>query len=122
MKKILITIAVIAIIGTVGYAVAAPGKPGLYDEFAQCLSDRGAIFYGAFWCPHCRDQKAMFGKSTKYLQYVECSTPDGKGMIQRCADEGIGGFPTWRFAEGEEISGTASLETLASRTGCELPE
>jgi hypothetical protein len=32
-----------------------------YVEFAQCLSDKGAVFYGAFWCTHCKSQKQMFG-------------------------------------------------------------
>ncbi|MEK7133297.1 MAG: hypothetical protein AAB771_01260, partial [Patescibacteria group bacterium] len=49
------------------FLVSANSKPGKLDEFTQCLKDKGAVFYGAFWCPHCQNQKAMFGKSAKLL-------------------------------------------------------
>lgn len=119
MKKYLIpaVIAVLAIGGLI-YVMMQPGK---YDTFAQCLEEEGAIFYGAFWCPHCQDQKALFGLSQKYLPYVECSTPNGKDMTQQCKDEGIDGFPTWKFADGSVESGELSLSRLAEKTGCELP-
>lgn len=120
MKKYLIpaVIAVIAIGGLI-YVMTQPGK---YDTFAQCLEDEGAIFYGAFWCPHCQDQKSQFGVSKKHLPYVECSTPDAKDMTQQCKDEGIDGFPTWKFADGSTESGVLSMERLSEKTNCPLPE
>ena len=30
---------------------------------AERVADSGAVFYGASWCPHCQEQKAMFGAS-----------------------------------------------------------
>ena len=27
---------------------------GKHDDFAQCLTDRGVIMYGAYWCPQIR--------------------------------------------------------------------
>ena len=36
-----------------------------------------------------KDQKAMFGKSSKYLPYVECSMPDGQNQTLVCKDKGI---------------------------------
>lgn len=90
-------------------------------EFAQCLGQKGATFYGAFWCPHCAEQKALFGSSKKFLPYVECSTADGKGQLQACKDKGVSGYPTWEFAGGERLSGVVSLQTLAEKTGCALP-
>jgi hypothetical protein len=96
---------------------------GKYDEFTQCLKDEGAVFYGAFWCAHCRDQKALFGKSAvRLLPYVECSTPDGSAQTEQCKQEGITGYPTWKFANGETLSGTIQLATLAEKTSCVLPE
>jgi hypothetical protein len=94
--------------------------PGKYDDFAQCLKDKGAMFYGAFWCPHCQTQKLTFGKSAKKLPYTECSTPDGRGQLQVCKDNGVTGYPTWKFADGTELSGEQSFETLAEKTQCEL--
>ena len=50
-----------------------PGPSNL-EPFAQCLKEEGAVFYGAFWCPHCQRTKAMFGSAAASLPYVECST------------------------------------------------
>ena len=69
-------------------------EKGNVDEFAQCLADAGAVFYGAFWCPHCQDQKKLFNESDK-LPYVECSLPNGEGQTPVCIEEGIKGYPTW---------------------------
>lgn len=91
------------------------------DGFAQCLKDKGAVFYGAFWCPHCQNQKKMFGTSQKYLPYVECSTPDGKIQLQICKDKNVSGYPTWDFADGERKTGEISLTDLSEKTGCPLP-
>jgi hypothetical protein len=96
-------------------------QPGKLDAFAQCLEDKGATFYGAFWCPHCAEQKRLFGKSETELPYVECSTPDGQRQTQVCIDAGIQSYPTWEFADGERVTGVQQLEALAERTACELP-
>ena len=122
MKKALIIIAVLAVIGGVVYLMMAPGKPGKYDTFAQCLKDSGTKFYGAFWCPHCRAQKAAFGKSAKLLPYIECSTPDAQGMLPVCQDAGIKGFPTWEYPDGSRQEGEVPLATLAEKTKCALPQ
>jgi hypothetical protein len=91
------------------------------DGFAQCINDSGAKFYGTFWCSFCGKQKESFGSAKQYLPYVECSTPDGKGMLEVCKKEGIDGFPTWKFTDGTELSGLQDLEVLATKTSCELP-
>ena len=96
-------------------------QPGKLDTFAQCLGEKGATFYGAFWCPHCQNQKALFGNSAKLLPYIECSTSDGKQQLQICSDAGITGYPTWEFANGERLSGEVELKVLSEKTGCELP-
>lgn len=98
-------------------SVAGPSK---YDEFAQCLSAKGAKFYGAFWCPHCQAQKKAFGNAKQYLPYVECSKPD-KTQTQVCIDNGIQSYPTWIFADGSKLSGEVELATLAEKTSCVLP-
>src|SRR3989338_4206413 len=102
----------VAVIAGIFFLVSANSEPGKLDQFAQCLKDRGAVFYGAFWCPHCQNQKAMFGASQKLLPYVECSTTDGKGQLQLCKDKNIEGYPTWAFADGSRESGALSLNRL----------
>lgn len=100
------------------------GKPGQYDALATCIAESGATFYGAFWCPHCNNQKKMFGNSEKLLPYVECSNPSGNGQTQACIDADIQSYPTWEFADGTRLTGEVSLADLAAKTSCEatLPE
>ena len=91
-----------------------------FDTFAQCLSDAGAKFYGAYWCPHCQDQKKIL-KNSKMLPYIECSTPDGKGQVKVCIDAKITGYPTWDFADGSRIDKELTLKELSEKTKCEVP-
>lgn len=124
--KIFIGVVIVLIIGVIGLAFLRSGGgetgPGKYDEFAQCLKDKGAIFYGAFWCPHCQATKKLFGSSKSLLPYVECSTPDARGQTQQCIDKKISTYPTWEFADGSRLEGELTLQTLANKTGCVLPD
>ncbi len=97
-----------------------PKGPGQYDALAQCLKDKGAVFYGAFWCSHCQAQKKLFGPSQKLLSYVECSTPDGRAQTKVCIDKDITTYPTWEFADGSRLTGNLPLKQLAEKTGCLL--
>lgn len=125
--KIFIGVIILLILGTViGVFIqsgnAIPTGPGKYDAFATCLKDKGATFYGAFWCPHCQATKKEFGSSARLLPYVECSTPDASGQLQICTDKKIEGYPTWEFADGSRLTGEISLDQLAQKTGCVLPK
>ncbi len=86
---------------------------------AQCLKDKGVVFYGAFWCPHCRAQKALFGDAMPALPYVECSNSD-QSQKQVCTDKKIQNYPTWRFPGGGELTGEQSLVTLAASSTCNV--
>lgn len=90
-------------------------QAGPLDNFAQCLSDKGLVMYGADWCPHCQTQKNMFGKSFKNINYVECPQDPKK-----CLAAGIGGYPTW-IVNGEKLVGEQKLENLSRAGGCPLP-
>ncbi len=121
-KEVIIIVAALIIILGGAYLLNRP-QPGStkYDVFAQCLKSSGATFYGAFWCPHCKAQKALFGDSVKYLPYVECSTPDGQSQTPICVQKGIGSYPTWIFKDGTQLSGEIPLDQLAEKTSCPLP-
>ncbi|MES2023156.1 MAG: hypothetical protein V4439_00545 [Patescibacteria group bacterium] len=93
-----------------------------YDTFAQCLKDKGATFYGAFWCPHCKAEKKLFGTSVHLLPYVECSTSNGSAQTQICIDKKITGYPTWEFIDGSRLTGEVALDKLADKTQCILPQ
>jgi len=121
-RKPIILVGIIILIIIVGigiYAYSATAKN--YDAFAQCISAKGAKFYGAFWCPHCKDQKAMFGNSKAYLPYIECSTDDGQHQLPVCDTANISGYPTWVFPDGSRISGALELTQLSDKTSCALP-
>lgn len=94
-----------------------------YDGFASCLKDRGVKMYGAWWCPHCQEQKEKFGAAFEYAPYVECGIKgDTHGEAQICKDENIHHFPTWQFPPmGERVERIFTLEELSDRTGCSLP-
>jgi thiol-disulfide isomerase/thioredoxin len=85
------------------------------EKLAQCLSEKKVVVYGTPTCPHCVQQKELFGESAKpFLPFVDCDA-----NADRCEKEGITGIPTWKFADGTELSGTQKLETLAKKSGCE---
>ena len=116
-----VVVLVILVALPLGYYYLYASTPGPLDGFAECLKDKGATFYGAFWCPHCQAQKALFGKSKSKLPYVECSSADGQSQLPVCKEKKIEGYPTWIFADGSRLSGEVSLDDLASTTGCTLP-
>lgn len=122
-KQTLISIGVILVIVIVGLVILQQqsNKPGKYAELAACLGEKGATFYGAFWCPKCGSQKKMFGADAKLLPYVECSQPDGEGQTPICIEKKIGSYPTWEFADGSQIIGVQEVASLAAKTGCPLP-
>ena len=96
-------------------------KPSKLEGFAQCLKTSGAEFYGAFWCPHCQEQKKEFGSASKFLPYIECSNPDNT-QTQICIDKKIESYPTWIFKDGSRVSGKMELTALADKTQCVLPQ
>lgn len=96
-------------------------SPGKYDSFAQCLSDKGARMYGTALCTHCKEQKDMFGKSWDFVDYVECSTPDGYGQLEICKAANITAYPTWVFDGGIRKSGAIPMAELSEKTGCQIP-
>lgn len=112
----------VLIVGGFGASAYMKTLPGKYDSLAQCLGEKGAKFYGAFWCPHCQAQKKMFGNSEKLLPYVECSLPDGKTQTQECIDKQVQQYPTWEFADGSRLTGEQQPAALAEKTGCALPQ
>ena len=123
MRNFILLITVVLLItGGVFYFLWTQDKsPGKFDTFAQCLKSKEVMFYGAFWCPHCQSQKALFGNSAKYLPYVECSTPDSNGQLQVCIDKKIEVYPTWMFPDGSKKEGEVTFQELANKSGCVLP-
>ncbi|NMF82882.1 hypothetical protein [Nodosilinea sp. P-1105] len=89
-------------------------------QLAQHLEETGSVMYGAYWCPHCADQKAAFGEASDQVPYVECAADGENAQPQLCADKGIQAFPTWEI-DGEFIPGAKRLEDLAELSGFAPP-
>ena len=103
------------------YYYSSYRKVSTLDGFAKCLSSKGARMYGAWWCPHCADQKEAFGYAFQYVNYTECSPQGQRIETEQCKQAGIQHFPTWRFADGSNTEGVLPLSQLSQKTGCKLP-
>lgn len=116
----------LVVVALVGFAVWSSQAPSRYDDFAFCLSEKGVTMYGAWWCPHCARQKALFGTAFDQVTYVECSENGSKSFnAQACTDVGIGdtyGVPLWKTANGTLFEGEQTLARLSEVSGCALPE
>lgn len=98
-------------------------EPGQYDDFANCIAESGAKMYGAYWCSHCADQKQSFQDSWTILKdtvYIECDPKGENPQSELCLEEGIRGYPTWKFSNGKELGGFLTLPKIAEETGCKL--
>ena len=99
---------------------AGPEEPRL-RALAEHLTKTDAKFYGAYWCPHCNEQKEMFGASATRLPYVECS-PLGPKQPQDpiCRSANIRVYPTW-FINGRRHEGVLTPGELAHHSGFKEP-
>jgi glutaredoxin len=119
-RKMITAVLIVAAFAVVIY-VGMRKRGSRLDSFAKCLAGKQVKMYGAYWCPHCADQEAMFEASFKYIPYVECGVPGSRDEAPLCKDAGIKHFPTWQFDDGERREGTQSLPSLGLKTGCSLP-
>ncbi|MBI2135875.1 hypothetical protein HYU06_02275 [Candidatus Woesearchaeota archaeon] len=111
-----------------------PSNPEV-DNFAKCITEKGVTMYGVFWCPHCANQKKMFGSSFKLINYVECDPRCIKdennklpiycnGMIgnpELCRQKNVKLYPHWEFSDGINEEGVMTFEDLAAKSGCSAP-
>lgn len=88
---------------------------------AQHLTAVGAKNYSAYWCPHCHEQKELFGReAVSEIDYIECD-PGGKNpQPQLCQAAQIQGYPTW-IINGEQYPGVQPLSELATLSGYQGP-
>lgn len=96
---------------------AGPEDPNV-RALAEHLSEEGALFYGASWCPHCQEQKRLFGASAGRLPYIECSL-GGPNAPQSaaCRSAGVQTYPTWVINGRVIVGQVMTLAELADATG-----
>lgn len=100
----------------IGWAITT--KSGAAEiALAEHLAKSGAVMYSAYWCPHCYEQKQLFGKEAfAKLKTVECDPEGLKAEPQKCRDAKIKAFPTW-IINGRVYEGVLTLDDLATLTG-----
>jgi hypothetical protein len=81
-------------------------------QVAQCLTAKGAVLYGASWCPATQMQIAEFGEAFAHINYVECTV-----SAAACDNAGISAYPTWIMG-GVHVEGYCELSELAAWAGC----
>lgn len=114
--------AVVILMVHAGYATSEAEPSGPEDPMVRQLADHlkkeGVLFYGASWCPHCQEQKRLFGASASRLPYVECS-PAGRNAPQAtaCTRAGVNTYPTWIINGRATVGEVLSLAQLADASG-----
>ncbi|WP_310484531.1 vitamin K epoxide reductase family protein [Chamaesiphon sp. VAR_48_metabat_403] len=88
-------------------------------ELATHLTQQGAKMYSAYWCPHCYEQKQLFGKEAwDRVTNIECAADAKKNpQPELCAKAGVKGFPTWEVNGKLLDGGIKKLAKLAELTG-----
>ncbi|WP_017325864.1 vitamin K epoxide reductase family protein [Synechococcus sp. PCC 7336] len=116
-----VAVAIATLLVVVGVYANQPKSPSAFAAgLAEHLQQTEIAMYGANWCPHCQEQKELFGTAFNQLHYVECSPYGGRGTPQapECVAEEIKSYPTWIY-KGDRIYGIQTLEQLAALTGFE---
>ena len=116
-------LAAVAILVLHGNYVAPEAEPvGPEDPtvraLAEHLTDEGVLFYGASWCPHCQEQKRLFGASASRLPYIECGAGGPNApQAPSCSAAGVQTYPTWVIKGRATVGQVLSLAQLADATG-----
>ena len=101
---------------TNGYAISTTSSAAELG-LAEHLKQIGAKMYGAFTCPHCQNQKQLFGKeAAAQLNYIECHPQGENSQPDLCMKAGIQAFPTWEI-ERKSYQGEKTLAELADLSG-----
>ncbi|MEQ8847590.1 peptidylprolyl isomerase [Botrimarina sp.] len=83
---------------------------------ARAISDSGAQFFGAAWCPFCTDQKELFDDGGQFLPFREVTGPD-RTPNDLAEENEIENYPTWVFADGTRVERVMSPAELAAAAG-----
>ncbi|MEC4813924.1 MAG: vitamin K epoxide reductase family protein [Scytonema sp. PMC 1069.18] len=90
-------------------------------QLAKHLTAIGAQEYIAWWCPHCHEQKQLFGKQAyEEIKHIECDPQGKNARPDLCQTAGIQGYPTWQI-NGKLYPNVQSLNKLAEISGYKGP-
>ena len=94
------------------FAISPAGATPYQIGLARHLASTGAVMYGAYWCPHCREQKEMFSEAAAMQPYVECDPKGSGARPDLCERASVKSFPTWVIGD-HRLVGAQSLDALA---------
>ncbi len=84
---------------------------------ARHLAQIGAKEYIAWWCPHCHEQKQLFGKEAySEINHIECDPSGNNPRPDLCQTAKVQSYPSWEI-KGQLYPGVKSLEELAQLSG-----
>eukprot|EP01119_Soliformovum_irregulare_P017332 TRINITY_DN5130_c0_g1_i1.p1 TRINITY_DN5130_c0_g1~~TRINITY_DN5130_c0_g1_i1.p1 ORF type:complete len:298 (-),score=34.12 TRINITY_DN5130_c0_g1_i1:3-896(-) len=88
---------------------ASTTPPPVKDKvaFAKCLTASGVAMYGSDQCPHCLNQKTIFGDAFQHIKYYNCLVDQ-----EACEKAKIERYPTWLRSDGSRVIGTKSFPQL----------
>ena len=111
-KRFLVNLLIIVFIISISVIFINSKKhPETTDEVAKCIG-KNSVLYVQLGCPHCEEQKEIFGDNIKYINTIDC-------FFEReiCSNEKITSIPTWKI-NGKFYTGVKSIEQLKETTGC----
>lgn len=98
-----------------GWEISTTSGPAEIS-LAKYLVKIGAKEYVAYWCPHCHEQKMLFGKEAYQIINdsikTECAAGGYKAKPESCQAANITSYPTW-IINGNHYSGVQNLDELA---------
>jgi uncharacterized membrane protein/glutaredoxin len=103
-------VTVVAALGV--FAVSPEGATSYQIALARHLTATKATMYGAYWCPHCVEQKELFSSASSMVPYVECDPKGAGARPDLCERASVKSFPTWVIGD-QRLEGTQSLDALA---------
>jgi hypothetical protein len=80
-------------------------------KLAQCLSEKGAEFYGTELCADCEKQRKLFGQSFKLINEINCGKD--KSLCPNIRE-----IPAW-YINKDIHYGLKTLNELKELSGCE---
>lgn len=102
-----------------GCGTKAPTQSTDTLALAECLTAKGAVMYGTDRCPHCQNQKKLFGDAFEKINFVNCDPDQDKAI---CDIAGVRWYPTWKFTDGTVLEGTQTLAALSSAGQCTVTD
>ncbi|ACL72672.1 vitamin K epoxide reductase family protein [Thioalkalivibrio sulfidiphilus] len=119
LNSVVVTAVILGTLHVYYSDLLSPREDPRLEALAQHLTDSGALYYGAYWCPACQQQSRLFRGASDRLPYVECA-PGGRNtsMTLQCVNAGVSGFPTW-VINGRRYQEVLQPEELARRSGFE---